>query len=466
MVFRKFIPVILQLFSIPYLTVMTSEAGNLERNHHFFEIEGAQIETIGSIEWAHFLDKRVKAIRIQGNQSPEYSLDTPLSKRGAISFWFKLPESLSTGVGQNRERFDLLELKDLLRISIESNQSHTHFRLIFTEETNGQIRVNRDYEVRGVLPGLDNEWMHFFAKWNAETGERNAWLNGIPFFVEEVILSPWTPGEATRFTVGSNGISLADIRVASDLSIDEFISAMKDKEVYQSTASLFGMKELGYLDTNPLKGPLIYQQEFTTEPDDGWVMEGPGMLDFSSDGLKMKSKYPDGNEGHIVYWCPEIFPESFVAEWEMEVLSEYGLCIVFFAASGTEGRDLFDSSLATRDGVFQQYTQGDIECYHISFYANVPQMPRPTSNLRKNPGFYLMANGPVGVSHESQRTHLISLVKKGGHIRLAVDGKLAIDFFDDGKQFGPIHGEGRIGLRQMRWTATLLKNFRVYKLRE
>lgn len=452
--------------STPFIAAMNSGVGGMADEKKHIAIQGAQLAISAPMDQVDFPDGCLEAFQITGNRSPEFLLDESLSERGAVSFWFKLPQTLETGVGKGRERYDLLELKDLLRISVESNQSHIHFRLIFTEEINGRTRVNRDYEVRGVLPGLDDEWMHFYARWNAETGERNAWLNGIPFFVEEVVLSPWTLGEATRLTVGSKDVSLADIRVTTDLHLNDFIPLMKEKGVYESTASLFGMEALGYLDTHPLKGSLIYQQELTSEPDDGWIMEGPGVLDFTSSGLRMQSQYPDGDEGHIVYWCPEIFPESFVAEWEIEILSDYGLCIVFFAASGTEGKDLFDSTLAPRDGVFQQYTQGDVESYHISYYANVPQMPRPTSNLRKNPGFFLMANGPAGISHESQRSHLISLVKDGGHIRLAVDGVLAMEFIDDGEQFGSIYGEGRIGFRQMRWTKTLLNNFRVYALKK
>ena len=93
------------------------------------------------MDWVDFPDDYLNAFQVTGNLSPVYMLNESLSKKGAVSFWFKLPQTLETGVGKGRERYDLLELKDLLRISVESNQSHIHFRLIFTEEINGRIRV-------------------------------------------------------------------------------------------------------------------------------------------------------------------------------------------------------------------------------------------------------------------------------------------------------------------------------------
>ena len=41
----------------------------------------------------------------------------------------------------------------------------------------------------------------------------------------------------------------------------------------------------------------------------------------------------------------------------------------------------------------------------------------------------------------------------------------ALDLRDDGKRFGEVFGAGRIGFRQMPWTRTLYRNFRVYFLK-
>ena len=113
-------------------------------------------------------------------------------------------------------------------------------------------------------------------------------------------------------------------------------------------------------------------------------MEGPGLTEFDDGWMNMKSRQPEGENGHIVYWCPRDFPDRLVAEWEMQVLSKEGLCITFFAAEGRKGEDILSPTLPKRTGIFRQYTQGAINCYHISYFANTPSAPgRITSNMRK-----------------------------------------------------------------------------------
>jgi hypothetical protein len=182
--------------------------------------------------------------------------------------------------------------------------------------------------------------------------------------------------------------------------------------------------------------------------------------------MEMKSQRPDGPIGHIVHWCPQKFPGSFVAEWDFEILSDNGLCIVFFSAWGKGGKSIFDPSLKPRNGTFEHYTNGDINCYHISYFAYTPNQPRGVSNLRKNSGFYVVSNGPIGVLGASGgRTHKAVLVKDGARIRMAVDGRVIIDYVDDGQRAGPVWGDGCIGLRQMQWTHGRYRNFKVSALR-
>ena len=116
---------------------------------------------------------------------------------------------------------------------------------------------------------------------------------------------------------------------------------------------------------------------------DKWVLEGPGRVTIEDGWMHMRSTRPDaarGVNGHIVHWCPLDFPANFVAEWEVQILSEWGLNIVFFAAHGEQGEDIFAPNLPPRDGTFVNYTKGAIKSYHISYYANAPHAPgRSTS---------------------------------------------------------------------------------------
>jgi hypothetical protein len=198
-----------------------------------------------------------------------------------------------------------------------------------------------------------------------------------------------------------------------------------------------------------------------------WIMEGPGKATFDHDGMTLISTVKDESElqGHIVYWMPHDLPENFIAQWTMQPLSEAGLCITFFAAKGVKGEDIFDPSLKKRDGVFKQYTQSDINCYHFSYYANTPfNLGRITTNLRKNSGFNLIANGAPGITPGSREPHQIMMMKNAGHIVVNVDGKTILDYTDDGKTYGPLLGGGKFGLRQMQWMQARYGGLMFYRL--
>lgn len=219
-------------------------------------------------------------------------------------------------------------------------------------------------------------------------------------------------------------------------------------------------------DADTRKGKLLYENSLASEADLAhWKIEGPATMKFEDGWMRLASERPEGPNGHLVIWCEQEFPTSFIAEWEIQAVSEQGLCIVFFAAKGSQGQDLFAPDLPVRTGEFAQYIKGAIDCYHISYYANTPNAPdRGTSNLRKNPGFNLVAAGPEGIPLGSKDVHRIQLRKAAGKIELFVDDKRIIAFEDDGSKHGPALQGGKIGLRQMQWMIARYRNFRVYEL--
>ena len=213
------------------------------------------------------------------------------------------------------------------------------------------------------------------------------------------------------------------------------------------------------------KGKLIYQNAFSTFDDvKDWIMEGPGKVEFKNQRMEMYS--PD-ETGHHVFWCPKDFPENFIAEWDAQDLeTDAGLCIVFFAAKGTQGQSIFDSSMAKRNtGVFTDYTKGDMNCYHISYYANAKDdAHREVAHIRKNKGFYLVQTGEKGIPIESTSNHHLKLVKNEGHIEMLVDDRKIIDWTDDGKQYGALLRDGKIGFRQMKWTRFAYSNLNIWEI--
>lgn len=212
-------------------------------------------------------------------------------------------------------------------------------------------------------------------------------------------------------------------------------------------------------------GELLYENNFSSGKQlENWIMEGPGILKFEDGWMNM---YTPDEEYHHVFWCPQDFPDSFIAEWEAQNLEpDAGLCIIFFAAKGLNGEDIFDQELPERDGTFSRYTKGKINNYHISYYANNPvyEKGRGTANLRKNRGFKLVQTGKIGIPIDSRDIHKIKLVKDKAHIVMWVDNKRIIDWTDSISEYGPIHGSGKIGFRQMKWTNFKYRNFKVWNL--
>jgi len=201
--------------------------------------------------------------------------------------------------------------------------------------------------------------------------------------------------------------------------------------------------------------------------------------------------YTKGNfsGGHIVLWNRAFeTPDSYAIEYDFMPLSPIGLAILFFSASGQQGQDVLSDRLKDRHGVFSTYTQSDINCYHISYWANNAAVgKRGTCNLRKNAGFYNLANGNdpsvVSLDYTSETfnftIHRIRLEKVGNQITFAIDGQVAIQYED--KQYndvlksdgtllhenadtGKVLEGGRFGLRQMVGLKAEYSNIKVYRL--
>lgn len=226
------------------------------------------------------------------------------------------------------------------------------------------------------------------------------------------------------------------------------------------------------LDENalPAKGKLLYQSTMHDKKSvANWIMEGNAQVKFSDGWMEIWS--PD-KSAHHVFWCPQDFPDSFIATWEAQNLAtDAGLLIVFFAATGENGEDIFAPTLPARDGTFTQYTNGNIKSYHISYYANVAHEPgRVHANLRKNNTFSLLQSGSEGIPTQSTAIHNITLIKQGAHIRLLIDGRSVIDYIDNQPLIkgvdtgGPLAG-GKIGFRQMQWSHFRYRNFQVWGLK-
>lgn len=212
---------------------------------------------------------------------------------------------------------------------------------------------------------------------------------------------------------------------------------------------------------------LIYSNPLRTPDDlDGWVKEGPVDATTASDGLILSSA--GGFDDHWTMWCPETFPDRIRITWEFSPRAEPGLAMLFFGSTSHEGGDIIDPRLATRSGAYPQYHSGDIRTLHVSYFRRRWEEERAfhTCNLRKSPGFHLVAQGadplpPVVDAREA--FYRISVIKDGSRVEFAIDDLLLFTWEDD-RSTGPLVGSGRIGFRQMSPLVACYRNLEVHAL--
>lgn len=200
----------------------------------------------------------------------------------------------------------------------------------------------------------------------------------------------------------------------------------------------------------------VYQTSFADEAAlKDWLLEGGIRMSVAAGNLILESRpgsvRSDTDANHLVCWLKRRIPADFLLEFTVcPENRKQGLNIVFFSTRGVHGETVFDPALKPRDGYFDQYHSGDLNGYHISYWA----AGRGTANVRKNKGFHLVATGKDLVTDApADRFQTIRIYKRGGKIRLMVDDRISVAWDDDGKAYGPVwNHSGWIGLRQMAHT--------------
>ncbi|UUL77256.1 YesU family protein [Pseudarthrobacter sp. Fe7] len=217
--------------------------------------------------------------------------------------------------------------------------------------------------------------------------------------------------------------------------------------------------EAGILYRNALAGP-----------DDvaAWVAEGPLCLDSRSGALVLSGSRDDrefGDDAHWTFWCPEEFPDRIRISWEFLPLAEPGLAMLFFAAGGHGGLDLFSPALAPRTGSYPQYHSGDIDALHVSYFRHKYASERAfrTCNLRKSAGFELVAQGadPLPPTEDATDFYRLEVVKDGPRVAFSINGLELFAWRDPSEK---VLGGGRIGFRQMAPLRAAYRNLVVEEL--
>ena len=224
-------------------------------------------------------------------------------------------------------------------------------------------------------------------------------------------------------------------------------------------------------DFSTARGALLYENPLSSpESVRDFTLEGSALISFPENCLRLENAESAqlGQKANYVLWCRHSFPADLLLEIDFHPVREPGLAMLFFSASGKNGRSLFDPALSPRTGEYIQYHHGDINAFHLSFFRRKEKDERSfhTCNLRKSYGFYLVAQGadPIPDAADADGFYTLSLLKHGPEIRFTVNSLEILRFHDDGSSFGPILGGGCIGLRQLAPMIGEYRNLRVFSL--
>jgi hypothetical protein len=215
----------------------------------------------------------------------------------------------------------------------------------------------------------------------------------------------------------------------------------------------------------PRPGKLVFEDDFSGEPVN-WVVEkfDRDEVDVGFKGGSLMVSTKEGVDG-VMVWCKNQLPENFLLEYDFMPVSESGFFLMFFCVEKNDGGDILDhvDDHFTSHSLFEKYTRGKTNSYHISYRRN----DNPTSNLRKNPGEQngdLLKQQSLPCVLPAGRTHHVVLKKTGGQISLAINQQEFMKFADEGSSSGPAYSGGRFGFRQVYDSEGRYDNFRIWDL--
>jgi hypothetical protein len=187
---------------------------------------------------------------------------------------------------------------------------------------------------------------------------------------------------------------------------------------------------------------LIYENPLASEGDiKEFILEGQAKFSFENGCLRMENALStaEGQKANYVFWLNRDFPSDVCIEWDFKPVKEPGLAIMFFAAKGRNGEDIFDDKLVKRTGEYPQYHHGDINAFHVSYFRRKEPDERAfhTCNLRKSYGFHMVTQGadPIPDADECMEDYLIEVLKRGSYVSFSINGLRVFEFADDGETY-------------------------------
>ena len=377
---------------------------------------------------------------------------------GAVSCDITFTEQLQNGSQAVPKQFLILSITRLFTLRVIVNKAAAGLHLRWAKKGVTGMGL--------LLPEFkENKKYSFFMTWNAEKGLFDSYIDGYPVRVPGTQLQKWKASVPGRPLIRKGPFKVENFKMYDKYIAPDKVAELSPPQKNNPLLSCSLSDDYNKI-ISAKRGRLLYNGSKVDPEFKSWKKEGPVKSWFEKGWEMFKSTQPKRRK-HIVWWCPDKFPESFIAEWEIKIISDYGLCIVFFAAKGENGESIFDPSLPERDGTFTYYIKDKIKSYHISYLTNAGHNPgRPQVNLRKNNCFYLMSQGDAGMPFD-KKIHKILLYKDKSRMFMTIDGRPVMDYTDsDAKRYGNAYRDGWIGLRQMSWAVGAYRNFKVWEMKK
>ncbi|MFI4911254.1 MAG: DUF1961 family protein [Sedimentisphaeraceae bacterium JB056] len=391
-------------------------------------------------------------------------LQSQIGPEGTVAFWVHFDKSYQTGVNTKSQNKSIFEIENLCSLTFEQSASTLDF-IWRWNKSQGNTQYHDLHILAPELPG--DQWVQLVFRWSSSKGIFNCYINGTPYRQDETINGLNNPF-GNNMVVYVSDIGFSEMIISDQMIEGRLLEKLLAVEKTELLDRIFGNERINKLDAEFIQGKLLYSNPLRSPKDiRGWLPEGQAKVSFDQNGLVLESYKPDGSlsEGNVVLWCGDDLPANFIAKWKFQPLDQYGHAMVLFCAKGKNGKNIYDPSIDARDGTFSQYVYGDINSYHITYYANTPYSARNKSSLWKNAGFYLADYGPSVVEPGSTEIYEATLVKIGGKIAMAINNWVIVDFFDDGQRFGDVLNWGKIGFRQMKWTKMRYSDFEIYDIK-
>jgi len=378
-----------------------------------------------------------------------------IPEQGTLSIWLKFSREMRLALKGEPGVAPIFRCEDLT-LSVSEGKGGPAIGVLA-----GPLLKNAKYRGKfgcGFTHLRAGQWYNFTVTYNAPV--KNAWrgmLNGVtqpepwwewPFRFENKTTRVELTGLLRR-----EGAEPAIIAVGPVVWIDGQITAKYMMSELKSIKGWTlpenrgeGLQVFSELfDAEALGGKVIYENKFDAPlKQDEWQLEGPMTMKVEAGRLVVR------NDNHVTFWLKKKCPRDFMAAWDFQPSQLEGLAIVFISCDGLGGKDLFDPTLKKRSGQFHQYTRGDVRSYHFSYYAGT----RGSANARKNPGLFMVGMCRDIISEDlkagKKGPWRVAVARRGNRIDVSVDKKRLLTFIDDGTTWGPAHGGGYLGLRQMK----------------